>query len=39
VNKLNAFLREGTYDVKVWKEITGKTVEELDRQWKESLVK
>ena len=39
VNKLNAILREGKYDVKVWKEITGKTVEELDRQWKESLVK
>ncbi len=39
VNKLNALLRDGKYDAKVWKELTGKTVEELDREWKESLVK
>ena len=39
VNKLNAVLREGKYDAKVWKELTGKTVEELEREWKESLAK
>ncbi len=39
VTKLNAVLRDGKYDAKVWKEITGKTVEELDRQWRESLAK
>ena len=39
VTELNALLREGKYDAKVWKELTGKTVEELDRAWKESLAK
>ena len=39
VTKLNALLRAGKYDAKIWKELTGKTVEELDRQWKESLAK
>ena len=39
VTKLNALLREGKYDAKVWKTLTGKDVEELNRDWKESLAK
>lgn len=37
VTKLNAALREGTYEVGVWKKLTGKTVEELNTEWKTSL--
>jgi hypothetical protein len=39
VTKLNALLREGKYDPEVWKEIAGKSVEELNQEWRRSLVK
>ena len=39
VNKLNALLRENKYDVGVWKTLTGKSVEELNQEWRQSLVK
>ena len=34
VRKLNAVMREGKYKEDVWKELTGKTVEELGQEWK-----
>jgi hypothetical protein len=37
VKKLNAAMREGKYKPDVWKELTGKTVEELGREWQQSL--
>jgi hypothetical protein len=37
VRKLNAAMREGKYKEEIWKEITGKTVEELGQEWKKSL--
>jgi hypothetical protein len=39
VTKLNALMREGKYKDGVWKELTGKTVEELGREWQKSLAK
>ena len=39
VNKLNAVLREGKYDVAVWKTLTKKTIEELNQEWRQSLAK
>jgi len=39
VLKLNQRLREGKYNQTVWKELTGKTVEELDAEWLASLTK
>jgi len=39
VTKLNAILRENKYDAGVWKTLTGKSVEELGKEWKESLGK
>ena len=39
VNKLNALLRENKYDVEVWKKLTGKSVDELNQEWRQSLVK
>ncbi len=39
VRKLNAVMREGKYKEDVWKELTGKPVEELGREWQKSLVK
>ena len=39
VTKLNALMREVKYDAKAWKTLTGKDVEELNRDWKESLAK
>ena len=39
VTKLNAALRENKYDVGIWKTLTGKTVEELNQEWRQSLVK
>lgn len=39
VTKLNAMLRNGKYDSGVWKALTGKTVEELNKEWRESLVR
>jgi hypothetical protein len=34
IQKLNAAARAGKYDESVWKEMTGKTVEELGAAWK-----
>jgi len=39
VNKLNAMLRTNTYDATAWKALTGKSVEELNQEWRQSLVK
>lgn len=39
VVKLNAACRRGEYDAGLWKEYTGKTLEELGAEWKESLRK
>jgi Peptidase of plants and bacteria/F5/8 type C domain len=39
VLKLNQRLREGKYKGDAWKELTGKTVEELDAEWLASLAK
>jgi hypothetical protein len=39
VNKLNAVLRENKYDVGIWKTLTGKSVEELNQEWRQSLAK
>lgn len=35
VQKINAAAREGKYDEALWKEYTGKTVQELGAEWKE----
>jgi hypothetical protein len=37
IRELNAALREGRYDVEIWKTRTGKTVEELAEEWKKHL--
>ncbi|SIN87937.1 F5/8 type C domain-containing protein [Singulisphaera sp. GP187] len=37
ISKLNVLMREGTYKDEVFKELTGKTVQELDEEWRESL--
>jgi hypothetical protein len=37
IKELNTVLREGNYDVEVWKKRTGKTVEELAEEWKKGL--
>jgi hypothetical protein len=37
VRKLNAAMRDGKYKEDIWKELTGKTVEELGQEWKKSL--
>lgn len=37
VKKLNAAMRDGKYNDELWKEITGKTVEELGEEWKKTL--
>ena len=39
VVKLNAACRAGKYDPALWKQYTGKTLEELGAEWKESLRK
>src|SRR5262249_35793740 len=38
VRKLNAALRGGQYREDLFKELTGKTVKELDAEWRASLV-
>lgn len=38
VKKMNAAMREGRYSDALWKEFTGKTVEELGEEWKASLL-
>ena len=37
VRKLNKQMREGKYREEVWKELTGKTVQQLDDEWREVL--
>ncbi len=37
VREFNAAMREGRYDVELWKTRTGKTVEELAEEWRASL--
>ena len=39
VTKLNAALRANKYDPAIWKELTGKPVEELNQEWRRSLAK
>jgi hypothetical protein len=39
LKKLNAAAREGNYDEKLWKEWTGKTLQELNTEWKEAIKK
>ena len=39
VTKLNALLRADKYDAKAWKTLTGKSAEELNQEWRESLAK
>lgn len=37
LKKLNAVCREGKYDEGLWKEWTGKTLQELNTEWKEAI--
>lgn len=37
VTKLNAALRANRYDPGMWKALTGKTVEQLNQEWRQSL--
>ena len=37
IPKLNAAMRTGKYDEGMWNDLTGKTLEELGKEWKESL--
>ena len=37
VKKLNAAARMGQYDEEIWKQATGKTVQELGEEWKNAL--
>ena len=39
VRKLNDAMRKGKYDENLWKDITGKTLEDLGRDWQKSLAK
>ena len=39
LEKLNAVAREGTYDENLWKEWTGKTLPQLDAEWKDAIRK
>jgi hypothetical protein len=39
VRKLNEAMRKGKYSADLWKEITGKSVEDLGRDWQKSLAK
>ncbi len=39
VTKLNALMRDGKYEIGVWKELTGKSIEELNQDWRRSLVR
>ena len=39
VPKLNALMRDGKFEEGVWKKLTGKTADELNQEWKKSLVK
>jgi hypothetical protein len=37
VLKLNKLMREGNYREEIFKDLTGKTVQELDEEWRETL--
>ena len=37
IRRLNATMREGRYSEGLWKELTGKTAEELGEEWKQTL--
>jgi len=37
VKKLNAAMREGRYSEDLWKQLTGKTADELGQEWKQTL--
>jgi len=37
IRKLNSAMREGKYTDQIWKDATGKTLEELGQEWKQSL--
>ena len=37
MQKLNAAMRQGKYDDELWKKYTGKALEDLGREWKETL--
>jgi hypothetical protein len=39
VPKLNAMCREGRYTPEVWRVLTGKSVEELNQEWRQSLAR
>jgi hypothetical protein len=39
VKKLNAAMRQGRYRPEIWKDITGRTVEDLGREWQKSLAR
>lgn len=39
VPKLNALIREGRYSEQTWKDLTGKSVEELGELWRKDLAK
>jgi hypothetical protein len=39
IRKINAQLRTGSYDSAIWKTLTGKTIDELNDEWKENLGK
>lgn len=39
VKKLNAAAREGKYNEAIWKDATGKTLQELGTEWKQALEK
>ena len=39
VPQLNAAMREGNYSTNLWTKGTGKTVEQLNAEWKEELKK
>ena len=37
IEKLNGPLREGKYDPEIWKKLAGKTLDELNDEWKEAV--
>ena len=39
IKKVNAALRQGKYTDAIWKELTGRDLEQLDKEWKVSLKK
>ena len=39
VPKLNAMCREGRYTPEAWRTLTGKSVEELNQEWRQSLAR